>query len=503
MARFKDYNQGQAKFIPVVFSEQILPGSFEYTINFLVDEHLDMSVFDTRYNNDEGGQPAYDPALLLKVILSAYARGFTSSRQIERLCKENVVFMALSADSQPHFTTVAKFMAQMGDVIQRLFTEVLMVCNNRGLIGKEMFAIDGCKLPSNASKEWSGTLADMDKKHKKIDKAVRRMLAKHREEDASAQVNDHSRRAAEEKNIEALKKASRKIKKFCKASTDRRGLNGGIVKSNITDNESAKMLTSHGVIQGYNGVAAVDNKHQIVVAAEAFGQGPENNLLEPMIEQLAESEADLLQRETRMTADSGFHSKDTLEYCIDEKIDAYIADGNFRKRDPRFNDRDRYQPKARKARWFKAEDFTYRQRDNTCTCPAGNKMWQSSQRVIDDNDYITFTGYLKDCRACPLQTQCMRHPVKEQGRQVSMKLGYSKEGLSQVDKMKDKIDSDLGRYIYSQRLGTVEPVFGNINTTKRLNRFSLRGKTKVNAQWLMYCMVHNIEKIQRYGEMTR
>ena len=469
MARYKKYNQDQSKFIPVVFSDQILPGSFEYTVNLLIDEHLDMSVFDARYNNDEGGQPAYDPALLLKVILAAYARGFTSSRQIERLCRENIVFMALSADTQPHFTTIAKFIAQMSEVIQPLFTEVIMVCDSEKLIGKEMFAIDGCKLPSNASKEWSGTLADMEKKHKKIDKAVRRMLAKHREEDASAQVNDHTRRAAEEKNIKELKKASRKIKKFCKVSRDRRGLNGSVVKSNITDNDSAKMLTSHGVIQGYNGVAAADSKHQIVVAAEAFGQGPENNLLEPMLEQLAQSDADLLQSDTKVIVDSGFHSKEAIKYCIEERVDAYIADGHFRQRDPRFNDRDRYQPDNRKARWFRANEFTYNKRDNTCICPAGNKLWQSGRRVIDGNDYITFTGYLKDCRVCPLQKQCMRKPVKGQGRQVSIKVGSSREGLSLVDKMKVKIDSDEGRHIYSRRLGTVEPVFGNINTTKRLN----------------------------------
>lgn len=150
MARYKDYNLDQSKFIPIVFSDQITPGTFEHTISFLVDEELDMTVFDSRYKNDDVGSPAYDPALLLKVILSAYARSLTSSRQIERLCKENVVFMALSAVSQPHFTTIAKFIAQMSEVIQPLFTEVLMVCDHQGLIGGEMFAIDGCKMPSNA-----------------------------------------------------------------------------------------------------------------------------------------------------------------------------------------------------------------------------------------------------------------------------------------------------------------------------------------------------------------
>lgn len=74
--------------------------------------------------------------------------------------------------------------------------------------------------------------------------------------------------------------------------------------------------------------------------------------------------------------------------------------------------------------------------------------------------------------------------------------------MNVIDRMKLKIDSDQGRHVYSQRLSTVEPVFGNINTNKKLNRFSLRGKAKVNAQWLMYCMVHNIEKIQRYGQVA-
>jgi hypothetical protein len=249
--------------------------------------------------------------------------------------------MALSADSQPHFTTIAKFIAQMSDVIQPLFTEVLMVCDNQGLIGGEMFAVDGCKMPSNASKEHSGTHAQMTKKHKKIDRAVKRMLAKHREEDTSGQDNDHTRRTAEERNIEELRNASRKIKKNLATSVDRRGINGKIVQSNITDNDSAKMLTSHGVLQGYNGVAAVDAKHQIIIGAEAFGQGPENNLLKPMIETAAANQGDVYIHKAKVTADSGFHCKEAVDYCFENDIDAYLVDGNFRKRDRRFIDRDR------------------------------------------------------------------------------------------------------------------------------------------------------------------
>ena len=502
MARYIDYDLNQSKFIPIIFSDQIIRGSFEYTISVLVDEHLDMSIFDERYVNDDVGRPAYDPSLLIKIILAAYARGFTSSRRIAQLCRENVVFMALSADSQPHYTTIAQFIAQMDGVIQPLFTEVLMVCDTQGLIGRDMFAIDGCKMPSNASKEHSGTHAEMTQKHKKIDRAVRRLLRKHREEDELPQDNDHTRRAAEEKNIDALRKASKKIKKHLANTHDRLGLSGKIVKSNITDNDSAKMKTSHGTLQGYNGVAAVDNKHQIIVGAEAFGQGPENNLLKPMVDHVTDNLGEHYTSQVKVTADSGFHSKASLEDCLEQGIDAYIADGNFRKRDPRFIDRDRYQPAERKRQQFIASDFDYDHNTNRCRCPAGKAMWTSGTRKIEGNDYQNFTGYLNDCKACPLQQQCMRKEPVVYGRQVSIKLTQKKSTIPGIiDRMKLKIDSEKGRHVYSQRLGTVEPVFGNINTNKRLNRFSLRGEKKVNAQWLMICMMHNVEKIQRYGQM--
>ena len=503
MPNYIDSSFNQSKFIPIVLSQQIMPGTFEHTISLLVEDFLDMSVFESRYKNDDTGRPAYDPAMLLRVILTAYSRGCTSSRRIQMLCEQNTVFMALSGDTQPHFTTLARFISQMSDVIQGMYTKVLLVCSQEGLIGSNMFAIDGCKLPSNASKEWSGTHAELTKKHKKMSRAVRRVLKKHREEDASGAVNDDIQREAEDKNIATLRKSAKKVKQFCNTNVDRAGIKGKVVKSNITDNESAKMKTSHGTLQGYNGVAAVDDKHQIVVAAEAYGQGPENNLLIPMIEQVGENMGVDYIAATKVTADSGFHSKDNIKYCQDEGIDAYIADGNYRKRDPRFKARDRYQPKARKAQFFKAADFDYSASNDACICPAGKTMWRQSTRQIDGNDYVTFSGFLKDCRSCPLLKQCMRKPIKSQGRQVSIKVNSGDNKLpSPVEKMKTKIDSSAGRHVYSRRLGTVEPVFGNINTAKGLSRFSLRGKEKVNAQWLMYCLVHNVEKIQRYGNIA-
>ncbi|WOG25894.1 transposase [Endozoicomonas sp. 8E] len=104
MPRFKPYDTSQNLLVPVNLAEQLVSGSFEYTLNSLVDHEIDTSIFHEHYNNDETGRLAYNPAMLLKVVSFAYSRGITSSHKIEKACRENIVFMALSADSQPHFT---------------------------------------------------------------------------------------------------------------------------------------------------------------------------------------------------------------------------------------------------------------------------------------------------------------------------------------------------------------------------------------------------------------
>ncbi len=130
-------------------------------------------------------------------------------------------------------------------------------------------------------------------------------------------------------------------------------------------------------------------------------------------------------------------------------------------------------------------------------------MWLSvAHSVMGEHVYNRFKGYLNDCKQCSVQKQCMRKAPTKRGRQVSIRTGEAQnQPPSLLKQMQEKIDSRKGRHVYSQRIGTVEPVFGNINTNNRLNRFTLRGKTKVNAQWLMYCMVHNIEKYQHYGSI--
>lgn len=518
MPRFKDYSYDQQTMLAIDFRRQILPGSFEWAINRIVDTRLDLSVFESRFRNDVTGAPAFDPAILLKIVLLAYARGILSSRQIEAACRENIVFMALSADSQPHFTTIARFVASMSEVIEPLFTDVLLYCDELGLIQGEMFAVDGCKLPSNAGKQHSGKIEELSHRRDKLKARAQRLLDVHARTDQQDH-NGSGDEADQAARIAKLDKEVERIDRFLATAKKRLGPGGREVKSNRVDNTSAKMNTSHGTLQGYNGLAAVDAGSQVVVHAEAIGQGPENDRLLPMLDGV-EQQLEAIGRRTplkdcEITADSGFHSTATLEALEARGIDALVADKDMRKRDERFADRDKHkvrhrlnrqrQAKAGKAARpaiYSVSDFDYNAESNTCHCPAGNKLYSDGSNTTL-NGYRTqrFRGSKASCLPCDHRKRCLQNPDTTQTKQVSILLEKRDQGENALERMKRKIDSPAGRRSYSRRLGTVEPVFGNHRNHRR-DHFTLRTQRKVDAQWRLFNLVHNIGKCQTSGLMA-
>jgi transposase len=152
MARYKYQNPSQGLFLNVNLKDQLLPGTFEWTLDYFID-HADLSLFDLQYNNDISGAPACHPSVLLKIVFYCYSRGIITSRPIEKAAKTNIVVKALAADAEPDHDTIAHFISSNSAAIQSLFAQILLRCSELGLINGEMFAIDGCKLPSNASRE--------------------------------------------------------------------------------------------------------------------------------------------------------------------------------------------------------------------------------------------------------------------------------------------------------------------------------------------------------------
>jgi transposase len=499
MAKFKRYDYSQKVLIPVSLEEQLVPGSLEFAIHTLIETRMDMSVFEGKYKNDATGRSAYDPKILLKVVLLGYARGLISSRQIERACCENVTFMALSGNQRPDHSTIATFVSSMKDQILPLFCDILLVCEQENLLGGSFFALDGVKLPANASKECSGRLSELKKKKDKIQQKVKRLLKDQIDADKDDD-DDIGTPSNREQQIDKLKKQADRIEKWLKENDAKISSNGKELKSNLTDNESAMMLTSHGTIQGYNGQALVDGKHQIIVHGEAFGSGQDAKHLEPMVDgakdnmQKIGEGADYFKGKI-FTADTNYHNQSNLKKCHDEQLDAYIPDLKFRRRDPRFATRKR--SKAKKGKKFVLEDFKYNQAADHYICPNGKVLKLNIKRhSTDHNIYRRYMAAENDCAGCSLTHRCF-YRKNTKRRSLDVPIGAEKTNFSKA--MQNKVDSAKGRKIYPQRFAIVEPVFANIKTQKRLNRFTLRGKVKVNIQWMLYCMVHNIEKIMNFA----
>ena len=516
MSNFLDDNLNQSVFFDLNYLDVLGMDTFEYCLYHLLEQDELLVDFLARYKNKHVGRKAYHPALLLRVIFYAYYRGQTSSRVIESLCKTDLKFMALASGYQPHFTTIADFVSHHCEAVSTLFHKVLLICDQSGLIGKEHFAIDGCKLPTNASKQWSGTHAELQKKSDKLKQAADKIIDSHKGND----VNEGEKISPDkekQQTIDTLISNAKKIDQFLANNEPRmsKGKRPKEVQSNITDNESAKMTTSKGTIQGMVFVTAADEKHQIIIEAQTFEQGQEQSTLKPMVKGIRERLGEnVFDASVILTADTGSFSEDNMAYLFEENINAIVPDNQFRKRNPVFaestlyNQHKEHRKNTRKDRSqgksvIPSCDFAVNFDSNTCICPAVKEMlYQGNEFKGVSGKYTRFRGRLKDCRDCSLQTRCMKNPIKEQGRQVSF-LNIEQSKKSYLDLMKKKIDSEAGRKIYSRRMWTIEPVFGNICSNKRLNKISVRGEAKATAQWLLYCMVHNIEKLWKNTDIVQ
>jgi transposase/IS5 family transposase len=439
MAKYKKYDYSQMVMIPVSLENQLMPGTLEHTIHEVIEKKVDLSLFNEKYNNDETGAPAHDPKLLLKVVLLAFSRSMIGSRKIEKACQENITFMALSCGMAPDHSTIAHFISSMRDEIIQLYSDILLYCEELNLLGGSHFSLDGCKLPSNASKRWSGTFKELRHKRKKLEEKVGKILLENENTDKDSGDTDR-------------KKSENKIKRMNKQ-----------------------------IDQAKENMKAI---------------GRDEDYFEDKI----------------LTADANYHTNKNIEKCEKERIDAYIPDTLYRKRDERFKEQDRFKdgvnkPAKKKAHPLKREiysweEFQYDRETGKYKCPNGKNLNQQSLKYKIGNKYYKYYRAKEaDCRKCPLRSKCLaRKNVK--ARALLIPLGYienKEKQLTLSQKMKEKIDTDEGKVIYSKRLATVEPVFANIRSQKRLDRFTYRGKVKVNIQWMLYCMVHNIEKIMNYG----
>jgi len=472
MANLKENDLSQGLFLTVNLQEQLLPDTFEWTIDYLINK-IDMSAFEQNYNNDERGAAAYPPRALLKLILFCYSKGIITSRKIEKAGKENITAKALAEDFEPDHDTIAAFISTNSAAVKDLFAQVLVQCSQLKLINGEMFAIDGCKLPSNASKEWSGSLSDLRKKRDKLGNHITELLHQHqeldRDEKARKKLKPFKKTMGDDKerrtrSIKRLENKLERLNKFLESAKPKIGTAGVEVQSNITDGESARIKGPHGYIQGYNGIAIADSGNQVVISAEAIGSGAESGCFPEMLDSLEENMKTLTGKEkplkkALLEGDTGYFSEDNLREAVNRGINVLIPDSQFRQRDPYFAEKKEI--KVKRNRKYAMEDFIYYEANDCFICPSGKTLEYKYHVILRNNSGKKYQAKSSDCFSCSQIDKCTKkRSGKKHARTLYIIDKKYENPLSR--KMRQMIDEPVNRELYSRRMQIIEPVFSNI-----------------------------------------
>jgi transposase len=353
--KFRPYAPDQLLLLPPDMKEWLPGDHLVYFVRDVVRE-LDLSAITSSYEGALGGQPPYNPEMMTSLLIYAYCAGVSSSRKIEKATQESVPFRVLTSDQQPDHDTIAAFRKRHLGALTGLFVQVLQLCRKASLVKLGHVALDGTKIRANASKHKAMSYARMEKSEAELEAEVKRLLEaaqaiddsedelygkgkrgdelpeelRHRESrlakirEAKAALEQEARERAEKKQQEPKRKKGRG-----RPPKQPTGKPKPRAQRNFTDPESRIMKdgATKSFEQCYNCQAAVDEQNQIIVATGVTQQPNDKQQLKPMMETLVEN---MGAKPRRASADSGYFSKDNLDFLATKGIDPYIATGRIK-----------------------------------------------------------------------------------------------------------------------------------------------------------------------------
>jgi len=456
--QFRNCDLNQAYLLPPSLQDWLPEGHLARFVADLV-ETLDLSAIYAKYEEGDGrGLAAYDPRMMVRLLIYAYCRGVPGSRRIERATYEDVAFRYLAADQHPDHDTIADFRKEHLANLAQLFVQVLKLCQQAGLVKLGHVALDGTKVKANASKHKAMSYERLGETEKRLEAEVQALLVEaariDAEEDgkygkgkrgdelpeelarresrlgkireAKAALEEEAREAAKQKQAEVkarLRERERQEeergRKFGgrppQAADPEQAKPEPKAQRNFTDPDSRIMKdgATKEFVQGYNAQAAVDSQAQVIVAASVTQEANDKKQLVPMLEQV---EVMTGSKPEQATADAGYFSGPSV---TDPKLEGI----------------------------------------NLLVAPDRQKHGEEVPGATEP-------------------------PPPEAGL---------------AERMREKLRTVEGRAVYKMRKAVVEPVFGQIKEARGFRKFLLRGLEKVQAEWKLICATHNLLKLFQSG----
>lgn len=340
MKRFKQYAPDQLLLMPPSLQEWLPEGHLAYFVCDIVDE-MDLSEIYKDYDVSNSGQPAYEPSMMVKLLLYAYCVGVPSSRKIEKKTYEDIGFRVLTADQHPDHDTIAEFRKRHLKRLAGLFVQVLMLCRKAGVVKLGHVALDSTKVKANASKHKAMSYGRMCEKEKELEEKVKELFAKAEEVDAEEEMKYGKGKRGDElpeelrfhkKRLEKIREAKKALEEESRTKDEKEGKDSDEVNAtpdektqrNFTDPESKIMKDSStkSFIQGYNCEAAVDAKAQVIVAADVVQDAVDKKQFKPMVEKVKENVGEYPKE---VSADAGYYSEENVTDATVKEIDVYIS----------------------------------------------------------------------------------------------------------------------------------------------------------------------------------
>ncbi|MCQ4314412.1 IS1182 family transposase [Pseudomonas stutzeri] len=461
MKRFiQGEHRGQSTLLPESLDDYVSDTSPVRVVDVFVDELDLVSLGFESATPADTGRPAYHPAILLKIYIYGYLNRIQSSRRLERETQRNVELMWLTGRLMPDFKTIANFRKDNSKAIRGVCRQFVVLCQQLGLFGENLVAIDGSKCKAVNNRDRNFTSAKLKRRMEEIESSISRYLTALDAADQAEPKSSQPKAARLEERIVKLKAQMKELQAIeiqLNESPDK--------QVSLTDPDARSMMTRGTGIVGYNVQTAVDTQHHLVVAHEVTNAGSDRDQLSSMAKQARKAMAS---ETLSVVADRGYFKSEEILACHDANIITYVPKPmtSAAKADGRFNN----------------DVFIYDSAKNEYTCPAGEALiWRFSsvEKGMKLHRY-----WSSKCQSCTLKLQCT--PSKQ--RRVRR---WEHEAV--LEEMQTRLNnaSEMMRI----RKRTVEHPFGTLKQWMGATHFLTRRLPGVGAEMSLNVLAYNLKRV--------